>query len=54
MEAGDAEEDGFGLWVVAGPVTIGDHRTVTTEHLHGGGHLQERTDQQLLVWGHHL
>lgn len=36
------------LWlgVVAGTIPIGHHGTAATEHLHGGGHLGERTGQK--------
>lgn len=46
MEAGDAEKDALWLGVVAGTVPIGHHGTVAAEHLHGGGHLGERTGQR--------
>ena len=49
MEAGDAEKDALWLGVVAGAIAIGYHRTIAAKHLHGGGHLEERTGQKLLV-----
>lgn len=49
MEAGDAEKDALWLGVVAGAVAIRYHRTIAAKHLHGGGHLEERTGQKRLV-----
>lgn len=49
VKAGDAEKDGLWLGVVAGTIPIWDHRTIAAEHLHGCGHLEERTGQELLV-----
>lgn len=49
MEAGDAEKDALWLGVVAGTVPIGYHGTIAAKHLHGGGYLEERTGQKLLV-----
>lgn len=46
VKAGDAEDDGFRLRVVAGPIPIGDHRTITAEHLHGCGHLEKSIGQK--------
>lgn len=43
VKAGDAEKDAVRLGVVAGPVPVGHHRTVAAKHLHGRGHLEERT-----------
>lgn len=43
VEAGDAEEDAFGLGVVAGAIPIGHHRSITAKHVHGCGYLEERT-----------
>lgn len=48
MKAGDAEKDALWLGVVAGTVPIGYHRTIAAKHLHGGGHLAERTGQKPL------
>lgn len=49
MKAGDAEKDALWLGVVAGPVPIGHHGTIAAKHLHGCGHLEERTGQKMLV-----
>lgn len=49
VEAGDAEKDAVGLGVIAGTVPFGHHRSIAAKHLHGCGHLQERTGQELLV-----
>lgn len=45
VKAGDAEDDGLRLGVVAGSISIGDHRAVTAEHLHGCGHLEKSIGQ---------
>lgn len=49
MEARDAEKDALWLGVVAGTIPIGYHGTIAAKHLHGGGYLEERTGQKLLV-----
>lgn len=49
VEAGHAEEEVICLRVVAAPITVRDHRTITTEHFHCGGDL--RKVYQLI---HHL
>lgn len=49
MKAGDAEEDGLRLGVVAGSISIGDHGAITAEHLHGCGHLEKGTGQKQLT-----
>lgn len=46
VEARDAEKDALGLGVVAGAIPVGYHRPIAAKHLHGGGHLGERTGQQ--------
>lgn len=49
VKAGDAEEDGLRLGVVAGSISVGDHRAITAEHLHGCGHLEKGTGQKQLT-----
>jgi hypothetical protein len=49
VKAGDAEEDGLRLGVIAGTIPIGDHRTIAAKHLHGCGHLEESIGQKQLV-----
>lgn len=49
MKTGDAEKDALWLGVVTGTVPVGYHRTIAAKHLHGCGHLEERTGQKLLV-----
>lgn len=49
VKAGDAEEDGLRLGVVAGSISIGDHGAITAEHLHGCGHLEKGTGQKQLT-----
>lgn len=46
-ETRHAEEDVVGLRVVAGAVAVGNHRAIATEHFHGGGHLNTRTQSEL-------
>lgn len=49
VKAGDAEKDILWLGVVAGPVAVRHHGTIAAKHLHGCGHLEERTGQKPLV-----
>lgn len=49
VEAGDAEKDALRLGVIAGTIAVGHHRPIAAKHLHGCGHLEERTGQELLI-----
>lgn len=46
-ETRHGEEDVVRLRVVAGAVAVGNHRAIATEHFHGGGHLNTRTQSGL-------
>lgn len=46
-ETRHGEEDVVGLRVVAGAIPVGNHRAIATEHFHGGGHLNTRTQSGL-------